>query len=125
MAILQIKNDPSAERDEKLVGAMMPQQFVAYLSLYALSHGVPKSYVIREIFEDWYNTVRNQHSEDELISLVSKQVMCTWQDTQNTTPITMVEFGRDLKRELYQKGLSEIDSALILKRFTDGAQEEK
>ena len=121
MTILQVKNDPAAARDEKLVGAMMPQQFVAYLSLYALARGVPKSFVIREIFDDWYTLVRNHPSEDELIDTVARQVIQAWQDTQHTAPgTTAVEFGRDLKRELYQKGVSEPDTQLILKRFTDG-----
>lgn len=123
--ILKVQNKGDFAVSGKHVGVMMPRQVTDYLSLYALAQKGTKSIIIRTLIDDWYIEQRRECTEDDLIDQIAEHVFEVWKKVRSQTPrIPFVEFGRDLKRDLHQKGINEVSTNLIIKKVADEAEKE-
>ncbi len=123
--ILKVRNKESTTANGKLVGAMISRQVTDYLSLYALAQRMSKSMIVRALIDDWYIDKREEQTVDDLINKIVEYAFIAWEEISIQSPrISFVEFGRDLKRDLDQKGISEIVANLIIKKVRDEAEKE-
>jgi hypothetical protein len=85
----------------KMVGVMVPQPIVEYLTLYALSRKRTKSNIVRTWINSSYTELHNQQPKAEIIKIIVSQFQSEWTYLKNTG--TDIEEFSNWKKELEKK----------------------
>ena len=99
----------TAERD--FVGVWISRQSNSFLSLFALSTGVSKSKVIRDMAEKWAEKEKNDHIVQDLITVVTEKYQRAWEDRKQLFGITdtnrFIIYKEDLAIRFKRRGIKE------------------
>ena len=118
MPIISVKNvgKDRVTSDRKIVGVEIPQHYYNILMLEALTRGVTRTTILREIIEQWLN---NQ-SSDAVIDNFIKKIRNEWHMHKRLNPKEDVgNYMLELEAYLMSRGLDEQIVSNITKIFLD------
>lgn len=108
MILTEVERYKKRRANFKLIGALMPLWFHAYLSLYCLAKGHSKAMHIKIIFNEWASYTQKQDTEEDLLHELIERI----NRAQRIKKVRNKKFVRetfmeDIKTELLVKGLPE------------------
>lgn len=103
MFVLKVEYKKKTLVESKLVWAHVPQQMADYLTLYCLAHGSPKSIVVRNAIQGWYD--KQTETEEELIKLLIKRAKEQQKKLAKSSIFHIGLFKRKLGIDLKHKGV--------------------
>jgi len=116
MSILKSSKE-GVGKDNKFLGGYISKETVSYLSLFCLSIGVPRSIILREVLDEWANSMKKKHSEEELTSKVIEHSLKAWVKHPKRN-MNIHSFCNRLKVELEKRNIeSEVIHKIIKKVY--------
>ena len=113
MRVFKPLNEPrNPQKDESFVGAFMDKDVDVILTLFALGDRKTKSVLLRTIITEWIE--RNDEDPSEM---VSKQVFATWEYEGRVKFNFIVDFEKEVLKDLQEKGISEKIQDKIMEGF--------
>ena len=117
----QGKPNPVPTSQSRFTGVFLPIEIHAYLSLFALYEKVPKSKLLREEIEKWYDKTKQSNPVDHMLSSILEIAQEEWESRKrinknvwkgNLTSAFDI-YKTEIKTSLKQKGLSKVHINLI------------
>ncbi len=119
MPIFSVKNEKNAKRiitDRRIVGVEIPQHYYNILTLAALTSGVTRTTILRDIIERWATI----QSEKAVIDDFVKKIHDEWLVQKRLNPREDIgNYMVELEAWLDQRGIDEQTITIISKAFLD------
>lgn len=74
--IFSIRTRKNQEKNTHLIGAYVPQKLNSCLVLYSIAKGFPKTVIVQDVLQNWYNsTFRNNEADikNDIISIAQHE----------------------------------------------------
>lgn len=122
MPVLKIRNKGGEET--QFVGINVPANLNMYFTLYALSEGLSKSIIIRNVLEDWVTVQKPRSTIRNLLTKIVGRCLLQWKIEKLHHPeLVLSSYLEDLRKELVQKGMDSIHIDQVINAIRDGANE--
>ena len=112
MRVFKPFNRPRSSKDESFIGAFMDKDVDVILTLFALGTRVTKSFLFRTIIGEWI-----EKNDEDPIEMVSKQVFDAWKHEGGVKFNFIVDFEKEVRKDLQEKGVPEKIQDKIMEGF--------
>jgi len=119
MNILRVSSKSNQQTQPRVTVAFtLPEEIASYLSLYAIEHGVTRSYILRELIKDWYKERIAYYPPEKLLVTVMNYITNLWSD-RGKSELTTHEFREQLRHDLERKGVPEKYIHVIFEKINE------
>jgi hypothetical protein len=118
----QGKPNPVPTSKSRFTGVFLPQPIHAYLSLFALYEKIPKSNILRNEIEEWYERAKKTHHVDTMINSIINLAQEEWESRKRINKnvwkgnlsYAFDDYKKEIKNTLKKKGLSKVHTETII-----------
>jgi hypothetical protein len=113
MSVLNIKKHKG-----RFIGGYFNSPIHNYVSLYSLAKEVTKTDIIEDLIIKWIKEQRKTDTEETLLRAIVFRINSGWQVSRVIQPeITFKDYCEDARKELYGKGLTEVQVENIINKL--------
>lgn len=106
-------------KDVTFIGIKVRKELASFLSLYCLSNGITKSFIVKKLIKDWYaNEQQNETTRRKLVEGVVQRALSTWEEMPKRN-YTYQGYKNILETELKLKGIDNKIIPIIFKRMDE------
>lgn len=103
MTLIRVSSKQRQE-EYRSAGLNLPKRIYTYLTLYALSNGVTRSVIVRELLEKWIA----EKGEDDIINKLVEKLRIEWLAQRSIKKNTSFHlYEKELREWLMKKGIGE------------------
>lgn len=104
------------------MGATVPYELAAYVTLYCNAYTVPKSELIRRLLHEWVRDCGGKITDEEMYLRIAKRGLAAFNRSRGKS---CDAFLRLFKQDLRSKKLTETDISEIIKKFENEYTKQK
>jgi len=124
MALLRSRNEKKGSEDvDRRLEFWLENSIYNYFFLYTCANALSKSRVLRKMIKKWVKKEQEQHSAEELISIIGDRSLESWKLKKAKNPnLQLRAFREQLIYELEWRGLNKEQIKSILIIFNNGTR---
>jgi hypothetical protein len=115
MTLLRSQRD--RKKGTKLVGGQVPLRISHYLTLFSIAEETSNARIIRELLEAWVKERRTYATDSELTDKIALRLNARWKVEKATNQMTFEQFKKGVQKELRDRDMPGVYSAVILQEL--------